>query len=348
MVWRGRVAKSATMTRGPTSWLQAGGDRGAMSWIESHQTLREHPKTYALMEALGLKKPEVIGHLHLFWWWCVDYAPEGRFKADESKKISRAAEYLGDAGKFAAAMVEAGFLDRDGEYLVVHDWEQFQFHYHLIIDKKERQREQARERMRRKRAKSDSDADVTRNKSVSYAPVTQCSPPTDRTVPDSTGQTVQDRTDLESKDGGVQKADPPRPQDKREGPESGLPGLEGVRGAAEIPRNQRRASQEPSKRFVPPTPKEAEGYAAGIGFKLDGARFVDYYEARGWKYKGGVAMKDWKAAVRTWKRSGGDYGERIGERGVSPGGGARDEGRKEQLRRLGTKVPSVPGSDGGG
>lgn len=34
---------------------------------------------------------------------------------------------------------------------------------------------------------------------------------------------------------------------------------------------------------------------------VDAARFVDYYEANGWKV-GLNGMKDWKAAVRTWER----------------------------------------------
>ena len=35
---------------------------------------------------------------------------------------------------------------------------------------------------------------------------------------------------------------------------------------------------------------------------IDPEAFVDHYEARGWRYNGNVAMKDWKAAVRTWER----------------------------------------------
>jgi len=58
---------------------------------------------------------------------------------------------------------------------------------------------------------------------------------------------------------------------------------------------------EPAKKFQKPTPEQAAEYAISIGFVLDGQHFIDYYEARGWKYKGGVKMKDWKAAVRTWK-----------------------------------------------
>jgi|SRR6056300_459278 uncharacterized protein YdaU (DUF1376 family) len=55
-------------------------------------------------------------------------------------------------------------------------------------------------------------------------------------------------------------------------------------------------------KFIRPKPSEVEDYAKQIGFSLDGDYFCDYYEARGWKLSTGP-MKDWKAAVRTWKRN---------------------------------------------
>jgi len=56
--------------------------------------------------------------------------------------------------------------------------------------------------------------------------------------------------------------------------------------------------------FEKPTPEAVAEYGKQIGFQIDGQAFVDHYEARGWKYKGGLAMKNWQAAVRTWKRNG--------------------------------------------
>jgi len=55
-------------------------------------------------------------------------------------------------------------------------------------------------------------------------------------------------------------------------------------------------------KFIRPKPNEVEDYAQQIGFSLDGNHFCDYYEARGWQLNTGP-MKDWKAAVRTWKRN---------------------------------------------
>jgi len=57
-----------------------------------------------------------------------------------------------------------------------------------------------------------------------------------------------------------------------------------------------------NKKFVKPTPKEVNDYAKEIEFKLDGEYFCDWNEARGWLVSKNP-MKDWKAAIRTWKRN---------------------------------------------
>ena len=55
-----------------------------------------------------------------------------------------------------------------------------------------------------------------------------------------------------------------------------------------------------SKKFIKPSVQEVTAYAESIGFNLDGQQFVDFYESKGWKI-GNSPMKDWRAAVRTWK-----------------------------------------------
>ena len=59
-----------------------------------------------------------------------------------------------------------------------------------------------------------------------------------------------------------------------------------------------------SKRFVPPTLEEVRAYCIERKNGIDPQRFLDYYEARGWELKQGQKVKDWKACVRTWERSG--------------------------------------------
>lgn len=58
-----------------------------------------------------------------------------------------------------------------------------------------------------------------------------------------------------------------------------------------------------ASRFTPPTIEEVQAYCRERQNNVDPQRFIDYYEARGWLI-GKNKMKDWKAAVRTWERSG--------------------------------------------
>jgi predicted transcriptional regulator len=56
-------------------------------------------------------------------------------------------------------------------------------------------------------------------------------------------------------------------------------------------------------RFVKPTLEEVQAYCLERGKGVDAQKWYDYYSANGWKV-GKNPMKDWKAAVRTWERSG--------------------------------------------
>ena len=56
-----------------------------------------------------------------------------------------------------------------------------------------------------------------------------------------------------------------------------------------------------SKHFVKPTLDEIKNYCLERNNGINPERFLDYYEAKGWKV-GNSPMKDWKAAVRTWEQ----------------------------------------------
>jgi hypothetical protein len=96
-----------------------------MAWIESHQSLRSHPKLFHLSNLLGKDQILMVGHLHYFWWWCVDYAPTGDLSRFSSLQIAKGAEWTGDHEKFVQALKEAGFLDATPEGFSVHDWLDF-------------------------------------------------------------------------------------------------------------------------------------------------------------------------------------------------------------------------------
>lgn len=73
------------------------------------------------------------------------------------------------------------------------------------------------------------------------------------------------------------------------------------KSATPIPYNNTNTNTYKNK-FIKPTAKEVNDYAKEIEFKLDGEYFCDWNEARGWLVSKNP-MKDWKAAVRTWKRN---------------------------------------------
>lgn len=94
-----------------------------MAWIESHQSLGGHPKTRKLAHLLGVSKPAAIGHLHCFWWWALDYAPEGDLSRYDALDVAIGAEWEGDPDTFQDAMITSGFIDADN--MTIHDWHDY-------------------------------------------------------------------------------------------------------------------------------------------------------------------------------------------------------------------------------
>jgi hypothetical protein len=80
--------------------------------------------------------------------------------------------------------------------------------------------------------------------------------------------------------------------------------------------------------FVPPTTLEVSQYAESIQFKLDAPYFVDHYTTRDWRV-GKNKMKDWRAAVRTWR-----HNEKIGIGFVSKNPQAGRDIEKEMMETL--------------
>jgi len=66
-----------------------------------------------------------IGHLHLLWWWTLEYRMDGVLTDLNDAEIAEAAEYQGDPKRFVNALVEAKLIDRGDGVLAVHDWFDF-------------------------------------------------------------------------------------------------------------------------------------------------------------------------------------------------------------------------------
>lgn len=93
-----------------------------MAWIEAHQQLERHPKTYDLMARMQWDLDTAIGKLFRFWWWCVDFAEDGNLTRHNDERLAGAVGLNGDKGKlFVQAMVESCWIDRE-PFFRVHDW----------------------------------------------------------------------------------------------------------------------------------------------------------------------------------------------------------------------------------
>ena len=137
-----------------------------MAWIESHDELPTHPKTRKAARKLGVGAPQVIGHLHVLWYWCLTHRPDGRLDGMDSDDVADAAGWPDEGEAFVKAMVTSGWLDDDNGTLAVHDWWDG-------AGKTIRRRKFATERQRRARDTSDSDEQVTEESHGSHADVTR-------------------------------------------------------------------------------------------------------------------------------------------------------------------------------
>lgn len=128
-----------------------------MAWIELHQQLPSHPKTRRLTRALGLAVPQdipqTVGHLCMFWLWCVDYAVDGSLERMSAQDIADAAGWMGDPDLFMDAMRQAEFIDTDENGAdFVHDWDDYIGRL-LAFREKERKRNADKQRRHRERVK---------------------------------------------------------------------------------------------------------------------------------------------------------------------------------------------------
>ena len=86
--------------------------------------------------------------------------------------------------------------------------------------------------------------------------------------------------------------------------------VEESRGEEIIPEEREETTGKPSStHFQKPTLEEVEKYCLERRNSIDASRFLDYYESKGWLI-GKTKMKDWRAAVRNWERSGYNQGSK--------------------------------------
>lgn len=96
-----------------------------MAWIESHQGLALHPKTKKLVRKLGIPGPHIVGYLHYFWWWALDFAQDGEITQYDPFDVADACEWKGDPHEFYNALIDVGFIDVVDEQHLIHDWHDY-------------------------------------------------------------------------------------------------------------------------------------------------------------------------------------------------------------------------------
>ena len=76
-------------------------------------------------------------------------------------------------------------------------------------------------------------------------------------------------------------------------------------------------AEKPKKQsFTKPTIEELKAYNQEKDLRIDCEEFFDYYEAKGWRLKGGDKMVSWQATMRRWAR----FREKDSQKGVNQNG----------------------------
>lgn len=124
-----------------------------LPWIQVYSNLAEHPKIYALVDRLGLRRNyEAVGIVVSLWLWAAKNAPNGDLSGYSERAIAAAVGVVGKKGQvLCKVMTETGWLDLDENgALWIHNWSRYAGRLMEIVYKN---REQMKVRSSRYRAK---------------------------------------------------------------------------------------------------------------------------------------------------------------------------------------------------
>jgi hypothetical protein len=92
-----------------------------MAWIELHQAVWTHRKTFAMADLLDIRETYAAAHVMRLWTWALDNAPDGCLP-NSPRIIARSADWDGSPDQFIEALVDAGWVDRVDDSYHLHDW----------------------------------------------------------------------------------------------------------------------------------------------------------------------------------------------------------------------------------
>lgn len=93
-----------------------------MAWIELHQAVWTHRKTFELAATLGLDETYAAAHLIRLWTWALDNAPDGDLSKLSDRAIAFGAGWRHEVSLFVRALAETGWLDDNRG---IHDWNDY-------------------------------------------------------------------------------------------------------------------------------------------------------------------------------------------------------------------------------
>jgi len=123
-----------------------------MAWIEVHDNLREHHKTYALAAALKVERFAAVGLVVSLWTWAVIHAQDGDLSKYPDEAIASACMWKKKPETLLNALKATGFMT---DNMMIHDWEEYAG---KLIDRREanaRRNREARARANTKKEKGD-------------------------------------------------------------------------------------------------------------------------------------------------------------------------------------------------
>ena len=84
-----------------------------LPWIQVYSNLADHPKIYALVDRMKLRRnSEAVGIVVSLWLWAAKNAPDGDLSGFPERAIADAVGYSSSyAGKLCQLLVETRWLD---------------------------------------------------------------------------------------------------------------------------------------------------------------------------------------------------------------------------------------------
>ncbi|MFP4501187.1 MAG: hypothetical protein ACLFTT_09330 [Candidatus Hydrogenedentota bacterium] len=82
----------------------------------------QHPKCVRLAKALGVRRYVAVGVLQTLWDWAGRFCPDGDVGRHGLDVLADGIDYEGDGETLVSALEESGWIDRDGNRVLLHDW----------------------------------------------------------------------------------------------------------------------------------------------------------------------------------------------------------------------------------